>query len=860
MELNQESLVGIFIEIVQQTGTINEAENALQHFYEEKPMEFLILSLTLLLRDDIDIKILQMAMVIAYKVIKPTNINPLHIIAEKYLNYDNENYRDVIKQCVLRGIMFNDLIIISHVASIIVVILHIEKDNWLDIVPLLLSISSDSIVYNGVLLGPIKTIGMIAESDIPYQFFESIIDKLKSYLFLSIQEGSTYSSESALCLSHIIDRYSIINDENEANMLLDMLFITIQSSNSDIDIVSSVLVLLYSVFVSLYESIERYIEKIFDLVFIPIRNEKQEIIKTGLLFWEKAAKFEINILKTNSFYLSRRMKKTRHFADVVGKAMIAFISPLLENLYCIDSKDTEITIDKNERFSDYIEELLTLMFILNGNEVMIQVFEFYHSNEANNWINCYAKLYALNSIITSESLEKMNFGRIANEIFELLDSFIMMMKFNIPVLQEKVMKIISDSIRVYHLWVLQEDSLDLIITLIEESCGLDPHVIIQELAILSEIITSFPKGMNNCPLSTYFSRFIIILNTISSRNDAIIEGLFDEAYKIISLMVLYAGEMMNSNILEIYYQAKCILVESLDVFSLDCSDNQYIMQKNMCNLVHLIVHRKDPQVVLDGSDMIRILERILQQRSRTFEEAIQTIGSFIIVLKEDFLPYTENIMGYIYDSFLSNNSNIIIMSTYVLGDLFLTLKDKMEPYLDSTFEQLVPFLFEPSTRPELAFRIIYMLSDAIRSVSNVKQSYRDSLFDRIGHWASGIIFDGYGADLDIEYAEFYEVVFYSLQAVLFITNDSDEAFLSSSETIFLSVLSKFCQCSIFHENVLFEMLHYIIELPIKYGNRIVRKILSKATCEIIEIAKNDKNKKLADFAAKAKHTLMNFKK
>ena len=629
---------------------------------------------------------------------------------------------------------------------------------------------------------------------------------------------------------------------------------------------------------SLYENVGEFMETIFEYTKngITMDAEDQQYNTISINFWKDIACFEYEIKEERAqlFNSQANVREVQNICEVASDELTDMFATIIQN---INPEDTEVEDPTgNPQLSMAATMALATLFKTAPDKVFPKLSALITEiKDQKIWtvqhsICLFIYVLTGKTVGTTHNFDRSVYSFIQNEFSYVCQC----MQTDNQRLRETSMWVVSQVIsRNQSLLADYDDSIAVIQQIIsffgpeDEPLNDESHpaIITRVISILYNICRSFRPTSYNSPLrqdeSGLFDTIVDYLTNILQLPQLIQNpNIITHAYEALNTLYIRAPRNVESfrKILE-----KVMETINEVAGSDEAEDIKYYREAGLCSNISTLVSRINDEGRELFPDIIQLLFHLLDnQNVLVYEEALITVATIIIRTEEDspVLADIEKLMDYIKTSLESNNSTVIHSSCILISDLFLHLKQVMEPYFNPVIQTLGEMAESDDIVMDVKPSIIHAIADVIYGIGQnnpeLVEPLKDVFYDTLVKRRDC----PYNVDTvpNIELAnEFLEAVAhgFSIYGKLFFVKELEPAV----EKSMLVDISKVSAAMFKVRSLNKAALKSALDMYLEYSHNCSRRnnvILNKGiNHKIIDIAKNFKD--LKEHASNVKRILGN---
>ena len=848
IKMNQEvsQLIGLFQAFESLDPDIrNNSNNAILQMIQISPLNFIFVASQIILLDNIPTQITRLAITLIGRTITPTIKAPLELIAQAFLNPDNALQRKTIKEAVFRGLMFDDIVIRQQAAYSVSLILNIEKDQWIDLFPSLLTVASSNDYPIEAHCGAICCFKTILEKvNIPFAVIGRWAESFFSYLIQILSNTAAFSnniiSESLDCINSIL-RIIPWNESNGTNNheIVNKCFDVIEKNLiiNDENRVNCILGILKSIFKGIYFTfITDYIQKFLDISQAVLQNGSLNSQLAIFIFWDEIARFEMKQDEDNRKQIILNISQS--FFQIILTAISSNLTQYLE------MTNDELVMDDLEDNDVYniSSHCLSSFYKASNESISISVMNLFKTTFTDIQ-QLSAALVSLSSIIKKPIYSPLiDFieSDFQNILFELTlhnNTFIAILAFNV----------IIQTISKYGSFIRREEDL---MTLINYICKastknyyVSPYCCNVIFAICKREKRDQLMGISsdNSLISSHFLDLWKIINAYTSeiRNSQIIKSSFDALSALITIIPTSQLGLIEQ-LTEFIIRS---ITQTLSISENSSEEILFNIQLAMCCLITSISTRlamENSSLDLPNSnEIIHLLFRLVKQnRTQIYEESLLAFSGIILCMKSNYAPYISDTVNMLVSMLNTGSPGVIQQVIVTLSDMSRELAGLMGDYNNNIFEHLIPMMYNENFSRELVLDISATLADIIKYQTSYNIGYTHKFYEIIINLIHTININQNNKK-EIKFIHsFFEIMMYSFSVIIKATKEDQ----SNDNSIFreaFALIDLFIKVNIYDVPSLRSFCLFIESIGDKFGKRVQIKLNSRRITNVINKGINE---------------------
>ncbi|OHS98170.1 hypothetical protein TRFO_09023 [Tritrichomonas foetus] len=814
--------------------TRNPANETIIQIIQNDPMNFLFYSSMIVNADNIPLSIVRMTITLMGRAIKPSVKAPLDLIAATFMDPSNAQKRAFIKQAVFRGLMFSDQVIRQQASNCICILIQIEKDQWLDLFPALLSVASSSDYPIDAHCGAVYCFSQLLDENIPFEVIISTARDFYSYITQILNNPSAFSpaliQDSLNCFNSILKKIPIQNEEE-----IDLCLKIIQKNISlkDEKNVNCILKILNTLFRMTYSAnilnyIQFYLEITTQILQEGDLNNQLAVID----FWDKIANFE----KKQEQSLGVINGVAKSFFPVLLTAMTSNLSSHIENGLSDDD-----SFEEDEAYSTGCH-CLSRFFKAAPDVVFECVAKLW---QPENFQKTDGQIFALISI--TSIINKVVYEPLIN-FLEINRKEIFTLSVNGPqFISWLTLKLIQKAL--YHLNIFirnEEDFKELMECL--QQCSVKDPALAPECCYTIFLICK-NENDNRQKFTTQFTstvtkhfdflwQFVNVYTTQSNTINMIVQS-FDALCGLITITPDTHFNILSKTIESVI----SILRQTFSMENQSSEEVLYNLQLAMCSVITSIAtkiainHLDFPW----GNQLIPMLFHLVKQKqTQIYEESLLAFSAVILCSKENYAPFVPETMDMLLVMLQTGSPDVIKQVIITLSDLFRNLKNVMLIYTDNVFKHLVPMVYNENFNIELIIEIVATLTDIMISQDITNPENRNELFTVLLSLLKTTNLNAESKHSRKFATYFFEIILYSF-AIVISKSKEDEAFLSMNFNECFIPINMYINFVCHEDDSLKSFCMIVKSIGEAYKKRVQIKLNSRKITALLKLAKDKKS-------------------
>jgi len=624
------------------------------------------------------------------------------------------NMRNQIKQIILPtlGSSFRDA---RHIAAqVISKIAGIETPSgeWPELIPSLLNNVTGQTGSVNIFLkqATLETFGFICEEVDP-----AVIQHQSNQILTAVIEGMKKESgnidiilaaTNALCnalefvqtnFQQKVERDYIMTVVCEATQIQDT-----KVRNAAFECLAKIATLYYDV-------IDQYMQSIFTITLLAIKNDVTEVQLQAIEFWSTVAEEELNIIDEIKKPEKNKEQPNKVFHSFTLGAL-NFLVP--ELLVCLTKQEDD---QDEDAWNAATAAATCLGLIANtvGYEVVRYVMPWIEEHiQSSDWRSIEAALMAFGSILEGPETE-----HIATIIVSALPVILMHLK-NKTVLVRDTTAWTIGRICQFHIKAIEHQLLlviqSLTAALTDEETRVASHACWAIHSIAQPLITS-PDPPTSV-LTQFFQPLLQVLLNVTEREDATESNLRCSAYELINVLIQAAAKDCYPTIRELIplFTNRLEQTFSFQIMTQEDKENQIEQQALLCSVLQIIIRKLEGDIKPFADKMMSLFLGVFATKSSTVhEDALMAVGALANAIEGEFVRYLQSdLMKYLYGG-LSNweAHSVCSVAVGVVGDICRAIGDKIAPYCDEIINLLLQNLRHASLNRDVKPPILSCFGD-----------------------------------------------------------------------------------------------------------------------------------------------------
>lgn len=803
------------------------SERYLFEFFQTSPFEFVSLASSLVLRDDIPSQIIHAALVCIGRSLSPASELMMIKIRQTFLDPANAESREVIKQAVFRGIMYDSPGIRSVAAHCIDLTLRILQAEWIDVFPGLNSLAGSSSYQDCARQGAVCAFReLLLSKHVP---LEPILEQVHTmFIFVDNVLGrpGNYSPgihrECCLILPVLLNKIVEIHDEAQVSRDLHLIEMNIKSD--DFEVFKAMIRSVSNIFKRKYASMTRkMLDAILHLSGAGFRSQVLSYQVATLVLWSGMAKYEMKIASqgvTDSVFV------IEHCASTLFPILCEFMGLL------------SLEIDLNE--IDYSDppfvavECLSNVYgaapVVVGN--MIE--ERWRTRSGQDWQSHASSVLSLVAMMSSRAKDRPETTHFLDshftDILEYCSSQTPLAYF--------CFQIVAKAISRYHIgmeYVNNGKLLECVVKMPNKR----PEVIGKSLSIVNSICKISDRDDEDSPLGRFFGPIVEFVNALMKASSG---NLKREAVICMACIISFlpnskSGNDNGSVCSVILSEVEGWINEMVASGQIGAAE-AFPVLVSYCDLMSAVANRLGVSVAPFADRIMNLVFELLRVQRSLYEESTTVMSSMALALREDFARYYDALRPLLQSMVKSGNSQVTISALSVLSDIFTAMGRLIVSDVGDILNLLFTLIDEGASDWQLLVKTVGTINDgmSIQGVEDILPLFLPRLFDAIGKILTNV---SAATDTPERYhavKESFSVILDGL--IIVVKNSDDEAFLNANLNHFFTAINKFIASGVFCRETLLPFFEFLKVMASKYGSRISIKLSRRNITDTLRKAQN----------------------
>lgn len=599
----------------------------LQQFSRDCPFLFVYKLLRLLSKDGIDIRANRMAVILADKVL-PSSPD------EFYNSEIFQAKKQKLVMVLIRGIMFIDNIISSTCQTLIAKYFFLEKGENIDIIGMLLQIfTSDEYelqIRTSALLSFKKILEFCPMMNFD-QYSSGFVEQLANIIVTPDVDIDLYKAVIETLII-AISTFHLCKEEETFQKYFTLAHDSIMNQQNE-----NVIVPLYNLFSKLcteqYIGIKPYVEGIVQVLDNSLSSKNKFHIFGAIYFQRDIAALEASYIMESNI----NMKPKVPCYQISATFCKLFSESLIAAMAMHESEDT-----CPEIIEDHIcftcTEIITNMLLIAPKKVSKRVIAYITGNTSSTQWNIHYSILLLFKAISAVKVSSEIQSLLSDFIASHLEYFVSLAMSDVSLLASQSIIAIKQLIKRYGVWIRDENSLNVILSIIEQQKIRDAMI---ECCSLVSMMAKYDYNVGRTLCAQIFYRSFKALIIYSSFDD---DDLSNAVYKTISTMIICVPRKYHEDLENIKNSAISGLSNPLE------SPNSKL---NYLRVIRAFAVAMYQPFLTDPASIIRFLFSVsITGESSTLDENVLSVISEIIIKSKNLflqvnkdLPAFENIIG-----------------------------------------------------------------------------------------------------------------------------------------------------------------------------------------------------------------------
>lgn len=870
----------------------NSATQLLNEMFAQEPIKCIHL-FSSLLNDAEHVPLLtrRCSVISLSRVLRPYSPEMMRNIRETWNNPDNSQLIANLKTALFKTVLDEDVVVRNNSCNVFALVFSIENGTWIEAMQQIANNIGNAQIADIGRIGLFRIFIEIlnmpnfkAELNKPnlvnyyLEIFMAALQVLKAPVD-KVDFSVDLRNIAATCVYYTISSMSDAFDESKLPQIVPMILDSLTSSFpiQNTELFQTLHKIMFIMLKQFYTNAHHFIGTVLNYTFNGMALREQPDFQNIAVFtWQQIAEMEYNIKKKSPQLINQ---------PLCGICLDKLFFVLVRIMLSIPHNDIDVE-DLNKPIpSMYAASTLQSIYKV----VPDLVFQICYDDlkkyiVSNDWVEQHTGLLLLYCITDNPTNSSMLVPLI-NEVFQYIIEYCRPNHCNhlretalflLGFILKQYKEIVSDK----RICMNQKEMVDRILSVIDISTNNTHPQIIQRYAmIIYHLSEAWENNKYNSLIGEYFSimyehlnNMLIYINYIIENNNnfgSMLSGLYSTIFESMNMLFLNVPEDSLDHCLIKSGLYDSILQKLFDSRSImQSSDIIFAIQAGLCSNISTMTIKLRRKIIDKANDAIAVIFYILQNKnSLIYEEGLMALASFVYgcteCIHDELLQRLANIAK---EGLCVDSPNVISASSILLNDLFKYLKDRMDVYVDNTYEILYNLIINHPEMKDIHPYVIRAMAQMFDSLSNKPEcleKYEDSFIQLLSTVKKVSFSLNFDIKADVEYAnnlyrslaEAYASYAKNFYATIFgITNET-----IALERKQLFELADFANCilQIKEYNISDELIMSFITAALQFADKCSRKnnvILNRNKIhQVLEIgARRNNSNKIPSLSKRAK--------
>ena len=790
----------------------DESHKFLSEFFENEPFQFAALSSSLVMRDDVPRPVVHAALVCIGRCLSGGSETQIAQIRGTFRNPANQESRELIKQAVLRGIMFDTPEIRLAAAHCVDLVLRIEQSEWMGVFEALNTVAASDSYEDCAHQGAVCAFREVLKSNhVPV---DAIVDQVRTLFALVdrvLASPDQYSPEmhKECCLIFPVLLKRMVSRHDVEQVARDLHLIEVNIKHDDFDVFKAMLASIAKIFKGKYcEMTQEALDTIFRLSVVGFQSKLGSYQVATLVLWSGMAKREGRIEKQyrNGGDVPRYVMSKS--LDMLFPILCEFMSADL-NLFDIDYSDAPFVA----------VECLSNVYSAATEAVVEKIEERWRTRSDQIGASHAASVLCLVAMLTSDAKDKPETTHFLathiSDVFAYCESTTSLAYFCFSIMAKAISR--------YNIgkeYVTNGKLLECLMA----TTGRSTAIIGKSLSTVKALCKMSPKDDEDSPLARFFSQIVDFLGTLMKYPSP---QLKSRAIESLACVVSFLPSSKCSNEQDGFCNFVLTTVEA-EMNEIRDSGNinnpaLFPVLVSYCDVLSAICNRLGVGVAPLSDRIMGLVVNLLHAQRSLYEETTIVMSAMVLALREQFSRYYATLRAPLETMLKSGNNQVAISALSVLCDMFTVMPRGIASDVQAILEILFALIDSPMTDWQLMVKVIGTVSEAI-SVweSDSVDLFLPKLFEATGKILTNVSAAVRSPERLTAVRESFAALLTGLAII--VKRSTDEKFLVSNLNNFFSAINKFVESGCFYRETLLPFFELLEEMAHKYGSKISIKL------------------------------------
>ena len=833
----------------------DESHKFLSELFETAPFEFAAQSSSLVMRDDVPRPVVHAALVCIGRCLSGGSETQIAQIRGTFRNPANQESRELIKQAVVRGIMFETPAIRMAAAHCVDLVLRIEQSEWMGVFDALNTVAASDSYEDCAHQGAVCAFREVLKSNhVPVDAIADQVRTLFSLIDRVLASPDRYSPEmhKECCLSFPVLLKRTVSRHDVEQVARDLHLIEVNIRHDDFDVFKAMLASIAKIFKGRYcEMTQELLETIFRLSVAGFESNLGSYQVATLVLWSGMAKHEGRIEKQ---YEDHRNGGDAPVPRYVISKCVDMLFPILCEFMGLMSADMDLTdIDYSDPPFVAVECLSNVYSAATG-AVVEKIEERWRTRSDQIDASHAASVLSLVAMLTSDAKDKPETTHFLamhiSDVFAYCESSTSLAYF--------CFNIMAKAISRYNIgreYVTNGKLLECLMA----TAGRSTAIIGKSLSTVKALCKISQKDDEESPLARLFGQIVDFLGALMKHRS---HELKSRAIESLACVVSFLPSSKCSNEQDGFCNFVLTTVEAgiSEIRDSGNIDNPAVFSVlvSYCDVLSAICNRLGVGVAPLSDRIMGLVVNLLHAQRSLYEETTIVMSAMILALREQFSRYYTTLRAPLETMLKSGNKQVAISALSVLCDMFTVMPRGIASDVQPIVEILFTLIDSPMTDWQLMVKVIGTVSEAI-SVweSESVDLFLSKLFAATGRILMNVSAVVHSPERLTAVRESFAVLLTGLGTI--VKRSTDEKFLASNLNNFFSAINKFVESGCFYRETLLPFFELLEEMAHKYGSKISIKLNHRKIRATLVKAKSMNDPFVAGRAAKVLDFLSHYK-